>query len=125
MPAQTLANTVSALIPFLQPLATTVVTLSRTSPDTAAKVQTAMEGVTTGITALADSETAAQSQPIVARIEADAQAVLAAAAVMPLPPPYGIILQIAASLLPAVFSSVNLLMVHRVTVTAAPAAAAA
>ena len=123
--ATTAADTIRAVVPFLQPLATTVVTLSRTSPETAAKVQTAMEGVTTGITALADSETAAQSQPIVARIEADAQAVLAAAAALPLPPPYGTILLIASSLLPAVFSSVNLLMVHRVTVTAAPVPAAA
>jgi hypothetical protein len=126
MAGTTAADTIGAIVPFLAPVAATVVSLSRSSPETAAKVQTAMAGVTTGIQALAASDTAAASKPIVARIEQDAQAVLLAAAAAPLPFPYSLILQIASSMLPALMSSVNLLLQHRVTVpAAAPVAAAA
>ena len=120
MASTTAADTLSAIIPFLAPLAATAISLSRSSPDTAAKIQTAMTGVTTGVQALADSETAAQSQPIVQRIEADGMAVLTAAAGMPLPFPYNIILMIASGMLPTLISSVNMLMAHKVTVPAVP-----
>ena len=112
------ANTIAVAIPYLSALANTVMGLSHTPPETAAKVSAAMDGVKTGVAALAVSETAAQSQPIVDRIEADGMAVLTAAAGMPLPFPYNMILMLASSLLPAVISSVNMLMANHVTVPA-------
>ncbi len=121
MPTQTpttLADTISSLVPFLKPLATAVTTSAQATPETVQRVQTALAGVTDGIGALAASETAVASKPILDRISADAQAVLNVAAMMPLPPPANIILMVAATLLPAVFSGVNLLLAHRVTVPA-------
>jgi hypothetical protein len=115
---QVAANTIGVAIPYLSALATTVEGLSRTDPATQQKVAVAMQGVQVGVQALAQSETAAQSQPIVDRIEADGMAVLQAAAGLPLPPPYNIVLMLASSLLPAVIQSVNLLLAHRVTVPA-------
>jgi hypothetical protein len=124
--ATTAADTLAAALPFLEPLAATTISLSRASPADTAKIQAAMTGVQSGITALAASDTAAQSKPIVDRIEQDACAVLTAAAGLPLPAPYNVILMVASSMLPALMSSVNLLLQHRVTVpTAAPVAAAA
>ncbi len=119
MAGTTLADTVSSLVPFLKPLAAAVTTSTNATPETVQRVQTALAGVTDGIGALAASETAVQSKPIVARVEADALAVLNVAAMMPLPPPANIILMVAATLLPAVFSGVNLLLAHKTTVPAA------
>ena len=115
----TLADTISSLLPFLKPLATAVTNSTNATPETVARVQTALAGVQDGIGALALSETAVRSQPIVQRVEADAMSVLTVAAMMPLPPPANIILMVAATLLPAVFSGVNLLLAHKTTVPAA------
>jgi len=115
----TLADTISSLVPFLKPLATAVTTSTHATPETVQRVQTAMDGVQQGVVALAASETAVRSQPIVARIEADAQAVVGVAAMMPLPFPYSLILMVVSGLLPAVFSSVNLLLANHATVPAA------
>ncbi len=120
MAPTTLADTVSSLLPFLKPLAAAVTTSTHTTPEMAQKVQTAMDGVQQGVVALAASETAAHSQPIVQRVEADAMSVLTVAAMMPLPPPANIILMVAATLMPAVFSGVNLLLAHKTTVPAPP-----
>jgi hypothetical protein len=118
--ATTAADTIATIIPFLKPLASTVITLSRSSPETAAKVNEAMVQVTAGVSALAVSQTATQSKPIVERIEAGACAVLQAAAMAPLPPPYGVILMVASGLLPSLFSTVNTLLATLTTVPAAP-----
>jgi hypothetical protein len=114
----TAADTIATIIPYLKPLTGAVLTLSRTNPETATKVQGAMDGVQSGVVALAASETAQQSAPIVQRIEADAQAVLSVAAGLPMPFPFNIILMVASSLLPAVIGAVNVLMATRVTVPA-------
>lgn len=114
----TAANTVAAALPYLQAVTAAVTNLSHTPPDVAAKIQTAMSSVQQGVAALATSETAVQSKPIVDRIAADAQAVLAVAASLPLPFPVNVILMVASSLLPTVLSAVNLLMQQRVTVPA-------
>lgn len=117
----TAANTVAVTLPYLSAITAAVTNLSHTPPDVAAKIQTAMSGVQQGVAALAASETAVQSKPIVDRIAADAQSVLAVAAGMPLPFPVNIILMIASSLLPTVISAVNLLMANHATVPAAAA----
>lgn len=115
----TAADTIASVVPFLQALGTEIMTIAHTDPATVAKVQAAMTGVQQGITALATSDTAAQSQPIVQRIQADATAVLSVAASLPLPPPYGTILMIVSSLLSSVLGVVNSLMAARVTVPVA------
>jgi hypothetical protein len=112
------ANTIATVLPFLAALTQSVTTATKTPPDVAAKIQASLSGVQQGVAALAASETAVESQPIVERIEADAQAVLSVAASLPLPSPYNVILMIASSLLPSVVSAVNLLMVHHVAVPA-------
>lgn len=123
---QVAANTIAVAIPYLSAITAAVTNLSHTPPNVAANIQTAMSGVQTGVAALAASETAAQSMPIVQRIEADGMAVLSAAAGLPLPSPYNFLLMIASSLLPAVISSVNTLMASHITVPAvAPLPAAA
>lgn len=126
MAERTAADTIATIIPYLQPLVDTIEGLARTPTDVKEKVKTAMDGVQSGVRALADSETASQSRPILERIEADAQAVLVAAAGFPLPFPFGVILMVASTLLPSVFSAVNLLMQHHVDVpaTAPPTPAA-
>lgn len=118
--ATTLADTLETIVPFLQPLATAAIGVSRSSPQTAATVQAAMTSVQDGLTALAASQTAAQSKPLVERIEAGGMAVLNAAASAPLPFPYSMILMIASGMLPTLISSVNLLLAHKVDVTALP-----
>lgn len=121
------ANTVSTIIPFLKPLANVAMGLTRTDPETQAKVQGAMDGVQQSVAALAQSETAAESQPLVQRILADAEAVIQVAAGLPLPPPFNIILMVAASLLPTLIGAANTLTATRTTVPAVahvPAAAA-
>jgi hypothetical protein len=112
----TIADTVATVIPLLQPLAGVAMKLSRTNPDTVAKVQTAMDGVQAGVAALAASETTVQSKPIVDRILADGMAVLQVAATLPLPPPYNVILMVASGLLPSVISAVDMLMQTHTTV---------
>jgi hypothetical protein len=119
--ATTLADTIDSITPFLAPVAAAAISVSRSSPDTAAKVTAAMQGVTTGIQALAASDTAAQSQPIVNRIETDALVVITAVPVGALPFPYSILATIAQGMLPTLISSVNLLLQHKVSVTALPA----
>jgi hypothetical protein len=114
--ATTAADTIATVIPFLEPIAIQVMKLTRTDPATTATVNDAMAGVQQGVVALAASETASQSKPIVQRIESDAMAVLTVAAGLPLPPPFNVILMVASSLLPAVIGAVNLLMVSHVTV---------
>jgi hypothetical protein len=121
---QTAANTISAAVPYLQAITSAVTTMSKTPPDVSNKIQAAMSGVNTGVAALAASETAAQSRPIVQLIETDGMAVLTAAAGIPLPFPYSMILILASSLLPAVINAVNMLMASKVTVTAPVPAAA-
>ena len=106
-PAQ-IAATLSAIIPVLEPLVNEIETVSRSSPDTIAKVNLAMQGVKDGIAALGTAESTSASQPIVQRVEADAQAVLTVAAQLPLPGPAGTALRIAALLVPIVFTSVNM-----------------
>jgi hypothetical protein len=118
MASTTAADTLNAITPFLAPLAATTISVSRASPADAAKIRTAMDGVTQGVMALAASESSAASKPIVARIEADACAVLTAAAMAPLPPPYNIILMVASGLLPSLISTVNTLLATRTTVPA-------
>jgi hypothetical protein len=119
----TVADTVASVIPLLQPLAGVAMQLSRTDPETVARVQTAMNGVQAGVVALAASETAVQSKPIVDRILSDGMAVLQVAATLPLPPPYNIILMVASSLLPSVISAVDMLMKTHTTVPTAPGTA--
>jgi hypothetical protein len=122
----TAANTISSVIPFLTGIAGAVETQTRASPDVIAKVQLALQGVQQGTAALAQSETAAQSQPIVQRIEADAMAVLSTAATLPLPAPWNMILLFAAPLLQAAVSAVNILLATKTTLPAndnVPAAA--
>jgi hypothetical protein len=116
MASTLLADTISSIIPFLQPLAGSVMQITRTDPVTQTKVKDALSGVQQGVTALAASETASQSKPIVQRIEADAMAVLQVAAGLPLPPPYGTILLVASTLVPSVINAVNLLMATHTTV---------
>ena len=118
MATTTLADLLGGIVPFLAPLASTTIAVSRSSPQTAATVQAALTGVQSGIQALAQSDTAANSQPIVQRIEVDAMAVLSAAAAAPLPFPYSLILMIASGMLPTLISSVNLLLQHKVNVSA-------
>jgi hypothetical protein len=113
---QTAANTISVVLPFLSSLTGAVTTATHTPPAVADKIQASLAGVQQGVAALAASETAVQSQPIMARIAADAQAVLTVAAGLPLPPPFNIILMIASSLLPSVVSAVNLLIATKTTV---------
>lgn len=112
------ANLIATVIPFLSSITGAVASATHTPPDVAAEIQAAFSGVRDGVAALAASETAVESQPIVERIEADAQAVLTVAAGLPLPAPFNIVLMIASSLLPTVISAVNLLMVHHVAVPA-------
>lgn len=120
----TAANTIAATIPYLSAITAAVTNFSRTTPAVANQIQSAMAGVQQGVQALADSETAVQSKPIVDRIGADAQAVLSVAASLPLPPPFNIILMVASSLVPTVLSGVHLLIANRATVTAAVPATA-
>jgi hypothetical protein len=116
----TAANTIAVAIPYLSAITAAVTNLSHTPPGVTTKIQTAMDSVQQGVAALAASETAVQSKPIVDRIAADAQAVLTVAAALPLPFPVNIILMVASSLLPTVLSAVNLLMANHATVPAAP-----
>jgi hypothetical protein len=119
----TAADTIATIIPYLKPLTGAVLTLSRTNPETATKVQAAMDGVQSGVVALAASETSAQSQPIVQRIEQDALAVLGVASGLPLPPPFSTIAMVAGFLLPSLFGAVNLLIATKTTIpVAAPTA---
>lgn len=114
----TAANTIATILPFLSSLVNVIATETKTTPAVAVQIQTALSGVQQGVQALAISETAVESKPIVARIAADAQAVLAVASSFPLPPPFNIILMIVSSLLPTVISAVELLMANHVTVAA-------
>jgi hypothetical protein len=83
----TAADTIGTIIPFIEPLATKVMQLTHTDPGVVGHVQTALDGIHSGLDALATSETANESAPIVARILADSQAVLQVAAGLPLPFP--------------------------------------
>lgn len=118
--ATTLADTIATVLPYLRPLVGAVTAASHTPPDVAAKIQAAMDGVESGVTALAASDSAAQSQPIVQRIEADALSVLQVASSLPLPPPFSTIAMVASFLLPSLFSAVNLLVATKTAVPAAP-----
>ena len=124
MATTTLADTLATLQPFLAPLAQTAITLSRASPADATKIQTALTGVNSGLADLAASDTAAQSKPIVQRFETDALTIVNAVPADVWPFPYNIVVQIAKGMLPALMSSVTLLLQHKVDVTALPAVAA-
>jgi len=110
----TAADTIKATLPYLQALTDAVVKM--VSPTAGLKAQTAMAGVEDGISALAISETAIVSKPIVQRITDDAQMLLTLGASLPLPFPANIILMIASSLFPAAVNAVNLMMQHHAQV---------
>ena len=103
-----IADTLSGILPSLGPLAGAIETQTRASPDTIAKVKMAMDGVTSGIVAIGSAESVSAAMPTVQRVEADVSAVLQAAATLPLPPPYNIILLIASGLAPSIFAAVNM-----------------
>lgn len=120
MTPATAANTIATIIPYLKPLASIVLTQTRADAATTERVQNALDGVHDGISALAQSETAAESQPIVQRILVDAQAVLQVAATMPLPPPFNVILMVASGLLPSLIGAVQMLLATNTTVPHTP-----
>lgn len=111
MPAINTAATVTAIVPYLDQLASAIETHVQATPDTKAAVAVALDGVKQGITALAASDNAASSMDLMGRIEEDAQAILGVAAGLPLPFPYSMILLVVSSLMPAIISGVN--MLHR------------
>jgi hypothetical protein len=112
----TAANTIATILPYLSAITSAVAHSTHTPADVTSKIMTAMDDVRSGVSALASSETTANSEPIVDRIEADAQAVLQVAASVPLPPPFHIILMVASSLMPTVVGAVKLLMATHTTV---------
>jgi hypothetical protein len=114
----TAADTIAVAIPLLQRLAAGALAAPGTPPATAAAIKTALATVQTGVSALAESTTAAESTPIVDIIESSGKALLATAAGLPLPFPFNIILMAAAALLPSVIATVKLLMAHKITVPA-------
>jgi hypothetical protein len=118
-----IADTLSGILPSLGPLAGAIETQTRASPDTIAKVKLAMDGVTSGIAAIGSAESISAAMPTVQRVETDITAVLQAAATLPLPPPYNIILLIASGLAPTIFAAVNTAatQVHGAPAPAAPA----
>jgi len=119
----TAADTIAAAIPYLASLAKVIEGMARTSPETVTKVQTALQDLQISVEALAASQTATQSKPIVDKIEAAGMAILQAAGSMALPSPFNIIAMVAPGFFQMAISTVKQLMVHRVTVpTPLPAA---
>jgi hypothetical protein len=118
MASTTAADLIGGVLPLLEPVANAVMGMSHANPATAAKVGDALDVVKTGVVALAASETANQSKPIVDQIEAAGTAILAAAG--PAAPfPWNIVAMAAGSMFTASIEAVRLLMAHKVTVPAA------
>lgn len=116
---KTAANTVAVAIPFLAAIVTAVSGMTHVPADTQSKIATALDGVQQGAAALAASETAVESKPILDRIEADAQAVLAIAATLPLPGPAGVAFRIASIVVPMAIAGVKMLIATKTTIPAA------
>jgi hypothetical protein len=121
MASTTLADTLNGLVPLLDPLAATVISVSRASPATAATVQSSLATVKGGIADLAASETAAASKPLVDQIKAAVFSILNTAASASLPFPANIILMLLAGTAPLAFNTVETLLQHKIDVTALPA----
>jgi hypothetical protein len=119
LPTPTIAaDTIKATIPYLAAVTTGVTRLTNTPPDVTAKIRVAMQGVQMGVSALAESETAAASKPIVDRIMTDGQAVLQAAAPFAalLPTPYGMIYGLANAVFPFAVGIVHVMVATKTTV---------
>jgi hypothetical protein len=119
--ATTLADTLSGLVPLLDPLAATIISVSRASPTTAATVQSSLATVKGGIADLAASQTAAVSKPLVDQIKAAVISILNTAAGASLPFPANIIFMLLAGAAPIAFNTVETLLQHKIDVTAMPA----
>jgi hypothetical protein len=104
------AQILSGLLPTLQPLAAEIEAATRSSPQTTAQVQAAMNGVQQGLTALASADSASSAQPIIQRIESDVEAVLTVGASIQLPGVAGAALRIAMIAVPTAFMIVNMIM---------------
>jgi hypothetical protein len=124
---QTAATTISAAVPYLQAITSAMTTKSKTPPDVSNKIQAAMSGVNTGVAALAASETAAQSRPIVQLIETDGMAVFQTAVASGLlPPPWNTVAEFALPLFKSAITLVNAMIATKTTVKpVAPVPAAA
>jgi hypothetical protein len=120
MASTTLADTLNGLVPLLDPLAATIISVSRASPQTTATVQTSLATVKGGIADLAASETAAASKPLVDQIKTAVFSILNTAASASLPFPANIILMLLAGTVPLAFNTVETLLAHKIDVTALP-----
>jgi hypothetical protein len=108
-----LQNTVSAL------QATNPPVLNATQ---AAQVSVALDDASKLLAALNTSATATANAAVLAKVEADVQAVLAVLVAIPLPAPYGLVVQAANVVLPIISAYVNTYVSGPVVASAAPSA---
>jgi hypothetical protein len=101
------ANTIA------QTVATVVLELAAITPPiadaaTMATLQAAASDLRTEAAALAQAATADQAEPLVTKVENGLNSVLRVASILPLPPPIGTALQVAAILAPAIEGAIGM-----------------
>jgi hypothetical protein len=100
---------VSTIAGEFESVAAAIETELGVKPALATQVQAGIDGLKTTSAALAAAETSDSGQPLIARVAADANSVLAAFAQLPLPPIAGVVLRIAQILVPTVMGVASII----------------
>jgi hypothetical protein len=117
-----IASMVSTIAGEFEAVAATVATELGAKPQLAAQIQAGIDGLKTTAAALAGAESGADGRALIDRIAADANAVLAALAMLPLPPQAAIVLRIAQVLVPTVLGVATIVWPAHPVASPAPTA---
>lgn len=106
---ESIANTVSAIAQELDAVVSTTATQAGANPELVNEIKQGVDALRNAASALGQAESASAAQPLLQRIAADINAVLAAVAMLPLPPQATAIVRIVQVLAPTVMAAGSIL----------------